>query len=187
MSRSVCDRVTKGHRFCCGSRFIQERRVRDVERGQVGDHGLEIEQGLEPALRDLGLVRRVGGVPAGVFENVSLDDGRHDAIGIAGADEAPHDFVLLRDGAQFCERFLFRLACGKIERVGQANVFWNGGIDEIVQILEANLGQHGVDFFVVRPDMAADETAQFPGRFRRRKGGFLILGRSRFLRRRRLN
>ena len=59
------------------------------------------------------------------------------------------------------------MPAGKIERIRQANVFWNGRIDEIVQVLEANLGQHGVDFLVVRPDVAADETAQFLGRFRR--------------------
>ena len=33
--------------------------------GEVADHGLEVEQRLEPALGDLRLVRRVGGVPGG--------------------------------------------------------------------------------------------------------------------------
>ena len=36
--------------------------------GQVVDDGLEVQQRLEPALRDLGLIRRVGRVPAG-FSN----------------------------------------------------------------------------------------------------------------------
>src|SRR3546814_9110392 len=34
--------------------------------GQVGDHGLEVEQGLEAPLGDLRLVGRVGGVPTRV-------------------------------------------------------------------------------------------------------------------------
>ena len=46
-------------------RLVEQRGVGDVEAGQVGDHGLEIEQRLQPALGDLGLVGRVGGVPAG--------------------------------------------------------------------------------------------------------------------------
>ena len=82
--------------------------VGDVERGQIGDHRLKIEQRFEPALRDLGLVRRVGRVPTRVFENVSLNHRRRDAIGVAGADEDCAHFILLRDRAQFGQRFVLR-------------------------------------------------------------------------------
>ena len=79
--------VTKRHRFSGGCRFVQQRRVRDVERREVDDHLLEIQQRFEPTLRDFRLVRRVSGVPPGVFENVSLNDGRRDAVVVAGADK----------------------------------------------------------------------------------------------------
>ena len=82
-----CDRVAKRHRFSGGRGFIQQRRVRDIKRGQVHDHLLEIEQRFEPALCDFCLIRRVSGVPARIFENVSLNDGRRNAIGVAGSDE----------------------------------------------------------------------------------------------------
>ena len=36
----------------------------------------------------------------------------------------------------------------------------------VVEIFEPDCGQHGVDFLVVRPDVAGDETAQFFGRRR---------------------
>ena len=39
-----------------------------------------LEQRLETPLRNLRLIRRVGRVPAGIFEDVPLDDRRHDAI-----------------------------------------------------------------------------------------------------------
>jgi hypothetical protein len=52
--------VEHGHRLGGGGGFVEQRGVGDVEAGQVGDHGLEIEQRFEPALRDLGLVGRVG-------------------------------------------------------------------------------------------------------------------------------
>ena len=44
--------------------------------GQVGDHGLEVEQRLEPALADLRLVRRVGGVPGRALQHVAADHRR---------------------------------------------------------------------------------------------------------------
>ena len=40
------------------------------------DHRLEVEQRLQPALADLGLVRRVGRVPRRVLEHVALDHRR---------------------------------------------------------------------------------------------------------------
>ena len=83
-----------GHRLGGGGRFVEQRGVGDVEAGQVGDHGLEIEQRFEPALRDLRLVGRVGGVPAGIFEDVALDDRRRDRVVIALADEGAEDLVL---------------------------------------------------------------------------------------------
>ena len=64
-----------GHRFGGGGGFIEQRGVRDVEAGEVGDHGLEVDDGFETALADLRLVGRVGGVPGGIFEDVALDDG----------------------------------------------------------------------------------------------------------------
>ena len=47
--------------------------------GEVGDHGLEVQQRLEPALADLRLVRRVGGVPGRVLQHVAPDHRRGDA------------------------------------------------------------------------------------------------------------
>ena len=51
------DAQAKRHRLGGGRRFVEHRRVRDRHAGQVADHRLEIDQRLEPALRDLGLVR----------------------------------------------------------------------------------------------------------------------------------
>ena len=87
-------RVAKRHRFGGGGGFVEERRVSDVELGKIDNHGLEIEQRLEPALRDFGLIRRVSGVPTGILENVSLDDWRRDATGVARADEGFRELVL---------------------------------------------------------------------------------------------
>ena len=36
------------HRLGCGRRFVEQRRVGDRQRGEVGDHGLEVQQRFEP-------------------------------------------------------------------------------------------------------------------------------------------
>ena len=51
------------HRLGRGGALVEQRGVGGGQPGQVADHGLEVEQRLEPALGDLRLVRRVGGVP----------------------------------------------------------------------------------------------------------------------------
>ena len=55
------------------------RRAGRRSAGEVGHDGLEVEQRLEPALADLRLVRRVGGVPGRVLQHVAADDRRGDA------------------------------------------------------------------------------------------------------------
>jgi len=69
-----------------GGRLVEQRRPRYLQPAQIHDHGLEIQQGLQAALRDLGLVGRVGRVPAWVFKNVALNDRRQDGLGVAHAD-----------------------------------------------------------------------------------------------------
>ena len=51
------------------------------------DHRLEVQQRFEPALRDLGLVRRVRRVPGRVLEHVAQDHGRRDRVVVAEPDE----------------------------------------------------------------------------------------------------
>ena len=81
------DRMTKRHRFGGGRGFIKQRRIGNLERCQVGDHRLEVEEGFESTLRELRLVGCVSRVPARVLQYVSLDHWRRNAIGIATTDE----------------------------------------------------------------------------------------------------
>ena len=74
------------HRLGGGGALVEQRGVGGRQAGEVADHGLEVEQRLEPALRDLGLVRRVGGVPARVLEHVAPDHRRGDRAVVAEPD-----------------------------------------------------------------------------------------------------
>src|SRR5438093_3593943 len=69
-----------GHRFCRSRGFVEERGIGDVQRGEIRDHGLEIEQRLESTLTYFRLIWRVGGVPSRILQNVALNDGRQDRV-----------------------------------------------------------------------------------------------------------
>ena len=91
------DAVAQRHRFGRRGRLVEHRRVGDRHRGEVADHRLEVDQRLEPPLRNLGLVRRVSGIPGGIFQHVAQDDaGRVRAV-VALADERSQHPVLRRD------------------------------------------------------------------------------------------
>lgn len=47
------------HSFCGGGSFVEKGCIGNIHSSEVLDHGLEIEQRLEPALSDLSLVRSV--------------------------------------------------------------------------------------------------------------------------------
>jgi hypothetical protein len=81
------------HRLGRRGGFIQERGVGHRQAGEIDRHLLEGEKRLQAALRDLGLVGRVRGVPAGVLEHVALDYRGRVAVVTAHPDEAAPPLV----------------------------------------------------------------------------------------------
>jgi hypothetical protein len=88
------------HRLGRRRGLVEHRRAGHRQAGEVGHHGLEVDQRLQPALADLGLVGRVRRVPGRVLEDVAQDDARRVGAVVALADEAPEHLVLRRDGLQ---------------------------------------------------------------------------------------
>ena len=84
---AAADPAGHGHGLGGGGGLIEERGVGELQAGEVDHHLLVVEEGLQPALADLGLVGRVGGVPGRVLEQVAQDDGRGDGAVVAGADQ----------------------------------------------------------------------------------------------------
>jgi len=77
---------------------------------RIADHCLEIQDRLEAACESLGLIGRVGGIPAGVFEDVALDDAGDVRGRSSRADERAENLVLRRDGRAARQARRFSLA-----------------------------------------------------------------------------
>ena len=145
-----------------GGALVEQRRVGDRQSGQVRHHGLEVEQRLQPALRDFGLIRGVLGVPAGILEDVALDDPGHQALVIAHSQIRAVDLVARGDTAQQIERLpLSQLAVpgqvGQGESALQTDRLRNRLSHQSIQGRHANRLQHPANVGVVRAEMPADE------------------------------
>ena len=83
-----------GHGFGCGRRFVEQGGVGRFHARQVANHGLEVQQAFEPALRDFGLVRRIRRVPAWIFKHIAQNDAGRHAVAVAYSDIGPEQAVL---------------------------------------------------------------------------------------------
>ena len=147
-----------GHRLGRGRGLVEQRRVGQMETRQVGHHGLEVQQCFQPTLADLGLIRRVRGVPRRVLQHVALHDQRGARAVVAHADQARSASVDRHDVAQLVQHVVGGARRGQIEatiddrrgnRLGQQGV----------QVGHPHHGQHQLLIFRRRPHVAADELA----------------------------
>ena len=104
VASAVAEAVAQRHRLGRSSRFVEHRRVGDRHPRHVADHRLEIDECLEPSLRNLGLVRRIGGVPRWIFQHVAQDHAGGVRAVVPLADERLQYPVLRRDRPDARER-----------------------------------------------------------------------------------
>ena len=146
-ARKVCplraDRARQRHRLGGGGGLVKQRGAGPRQRGQVGDHGLEVQQRLEPALGDLRLVRGVGRVPGGVLQHVAADDGRGDRAVVAQADHRGQQLVPAGHPAQFGLRLGLGQRGGQAE-LGGRGACRQGGLGELVERGVAEAGEHAL-------------------------------------------
>ena len=138
--------------------LVEQRGVGDLHPGQVRDGGLKGQQRLQPALRDLGLVRRVGGVPAGVFEQVAADHGRRDAAVVAEPDERPPGRVAVGQPAHPGQEGRLRLRLRQVGEPRQADAGGDRLVHQGVERRRPDHLQHAVDVRRARPDVAVRES-----------------------------
>ena len=145
------------HRLGRGGALVEERRVGQVHAAQIADEGLEVEERLQPALADLGLVGRVGGVPSRVLEHVAGDDRRHHRAVVAHADERRERLVPLRQGSQLGRDLALAPGSGQGQRLVVADGRRHRFVDELVERGHTELGQQGSALRAVGADVAGRE------------------------------
>jgi hypothetical protein len=144
----------QGHRLGGRGGLVEHGGAGDVQPGEVGHRRLKVDQRLEPALADLGLVRRVGGVPGRILQHRALDDRRGERAVVPQPDHRGVDLVGVGPFAQ--QR---RLVLGR--RQGQrrpvADTFGDAGVDQRLEGLVADGGQHLRGLVVPGADVAGGE------------------------------
>ena len=147
------------HRFGRRGGLVEQRGVGDVEAGEIADHGLEIEQRFQPALADLRLIRRIGGVPGRIFQDVALDHRRQDRAGIALADQRGEDLVLRRPARAYAPSASVSLQAPCRDRAAPAAGSTTAASRAIsaLEALRADGLQHRGDIARRGADMAARE------------------------------
>ena len=149
--------VQQRHRLGGRRRFVEQRRVGDRHAGEVGHHGLEVQQRFQTPLGDLGLIRRIGGVPAGILEDVPQNDAGGDAAVVAETDERPARPVAAADGPDAGEELGFGLGPRHVERRRHPDVGRQRLVDQGVERGGAGGRRHGGDLAAVRPDVPVTE------------------------------
>ena len=146
------------HGLCHGGGFVEQRGVGDGQAHQVLHHGLEVQQGFEPALGDLGLVGRVGRVPGRRFEDVAADHRRGDRVVVALADHLHGSLVLGGKLAQLGQGFHFAEGRSELQRRILPDILRNGRVHQRVNGVVADSLEHRVDVgFAARANMAVNE------------------------------
>lgn len=114
-----------GHRLCCRCCFIQQTGIGHFHACQVADHGLEIQQGLQPSLGNLCLIWRVSRIPAGVFQNVTANHTGHFCGAVAHPDVIAEQFVLGGQLVNVLQVSRLSHSLRNIEPVGRQNGLWH--------------------------------------------------------------
>ena len=121
------------HRLGRRRPLVQQRGIGNGKPRQVDDHGLEVQQRFQSSLRDLRLVWRVRRVPAGVLQDVPLDDGRDEGIVVAVPQVRAVDAVALGHAAQLSEYVMLRARRADGEVPPQPDLRRDGGVDEGIE------------------------------------------------------
>ena len=155
------DTLDQRHRFGSGGAFIQHRCIGDIHRGQIGDHGLEIQHCFQTTLRNLWLVRRVSGVPGWVFKDIAQNHARRMGVVITLTNQGFQHLVFTSDGFQLRQCLWFGFGCSKSsqrQNIMAADIGRHDRIDQRIAVCIAKYGQHLRLFSVGWGDMARNES-----------------------------
>jgi len=145
------------HRLGGGGGFVEQRGVGELQAGEVDHHLLVVQQGFEAALGDLGLVGRVGGVPARVLEHVAQHDRGDVGAVVALTDQGFFHHVAAGDGLQAGKRLVLGHRAGERQRRREADAGGHGLRDQGVDVGDADARAHAPDLARIGAEVAVDE------------------------------
>ena len=162
--------------------FIEQACTGHFHAGELGAHGLEVQQALQSTLRHFGLIGRVLRVPTRILEHVSQDHRGRDAVVVAHADVAAEHLILLRqrvDGRKalrLAARLEATVVGGIVDRetLGAQDRARHRGLGERVQAVVSQERQHLGDVGIAGPDVPLREGVE---RLERGGGGVQVGGR----------
>ena len=152
----------QAHRFCRGSAFIEERGVGDRQASELTDQGLKIEQGFQATLSDFSLVGRVGRVPRGVFEHLTLNDRWRHGVVVTKTNQRSPELIGVSQATQLRQSTGFRTPSGKVlnRRKCIKNIGRNNRTQKGIEILKSQRLQHPLLRLIPGSDMPAHEWRQ---------------------------
>ena len=116
--------------------------VGHVHAGELGNHGLELEDGLERALGDFSLIGRVAGEELAALHQ-GVDNHRAVmAIGTCAEEAGVAGGVFGGCGLEVVDDFALGLLPGNVEVACEAVLGGDDG-EEVINGCSANFGQHG--------------------------------------------
>ncbi len=113
------------HRFRRCRALVEQRAVGDFHSRQRANRRLEIEQRFQSSLRNLRLIRGVGGVPRRILEYVAHDRRRNGVRIVAHSDERAELAVLVGYGADVRREFVFAHSVADGERLFEPDALRN--------------------------------------------------------------
>ncbi len=130
------------HRLSGGCRLVEQRSIRDVQRREVADHRLKVDESLEPPLADLRLVGRIGRVPGRVLQDIALNHGGDLGSVVSLTDQRGEYAVFICNGAKIGECLGLCHRRAKIKFVWVQNRRRHSLGDQLVEGFDSNGPQH---------------------------------------------
>ena len=140
------DVLTQCHGLGGGGGFVEQGGVGNLHPGEVANHRLKIQERLKATLGNFRLIRRVGGIPTGILENISTNDRRRVRAINPHAEVVRGDFILGHNRFQLSQSLLLRAGGGEIQIALQTNRRRHGLVDQRIQRRRTDRGAHGFNF-----------------------------------------
>jgi hypothetical protein len=150
----------EGHRLGGRRRLVQQRGTSDRQPGEVGHHGLEVEQRLQAPLGDLRLIGGVCRVPGRVLQDLTRDHGRADRAVVAEPNHGTQHPVAPSQTPQLANDGRLGLGGREVERHLAADRRRQCRVDERLQRRLPDDLKHRGDGGIGGTDVPADERGQ---------------------------